>query len=151
MRLTAKLKSKDNFLVFEPFGNTERLLCEKVYDLNIKDYKSSRSLEQNKMLWGLVQAISKETQNDEMDIYIAGLEHCNAKSEFIVALPETEQSLKKVFRAVKAVGKSFLGLQEAITYQCWLGSSKFNVEEMTQLIQYFKDLAQELGIESEEQ
>lgn len=146
--MRAKLKQKDNLLIFEPFGNTERLLCEKVYE--IKEYKSNRSNEQNRLMWAIIQSISKSTQNDEMDVYIAGLEHANVKPEFIAGLPDIENDLKKVFRAVKPFGTVLTEEgKELVRYKVYIGSSKFNTNEMTMLVNYFIQKAQELGIESE--
>jgi len=146
MRINAELKQQNNELIFEPFGYTGRLELNKKYSLDIKDYKSSRSLEQNALLWKLIQSISKATGNDEMDVYISGLEHCEVKSDLIVGLPETEPSLRKAFRAVKIMGKSFIGFQEALIFKVYFGSSKFDVSEMNKLIEYFEGLANELGI-----
>jgi len=96
MRINSKLlTSKNGLLVFEPFGYRQDIEPDKLYSLDIKEYKSNRSLEQNRMMWGIIQQIATVTGNDEMSIYISGLEHANAKYDFIAALPEAETSLKK--------------------------------------------------------
>ena len=151
MRINAELKQQDDKLIFEPFGHTGRLELNKKYSLDIKDYKSSRSLEQNAFMWKIIQSISKTTHNDDMDVYIGGLEHCNASSEFIAGLPQIEQSLKKVFRAVKIVGTTKLNQSDGLIYKCYIGSSKFDTAEMTKLVEYFIGLARELGIRLEKE
>lgn len=151
MRINTKLLAIRNGLyLFEPFGLKQDLEPSKLYTLDIKEYKSNRSLEQNRMMWGIIQQISTVTGNDEMSIYISGLEHANAKYEFIAALPETETSLKKVFRAISPLGTLVTpkGV-ELVTYKCYIGSSKFDTGEMTRLIDYFITKAQEVGINIE--
>jgi len=147
MRIQGKLKRcSHNVLSFEIPYNVN-LELGKDYRLDIKPYKDSRSLRQNSLLWGLIQQISDETGNDPMDIYIAALENSNAKYEYIAALPEAEDSLKKVFRAVKPCG-TFTSPKNVgmVTYKCWIGSSKYDTAEMTTLIDYVIAKAEELNI-----
>jgi hypothetical protein len=150
MRMTGKVKSKDNFIEIEPFGNTERLELDKVYDIDFKEYKSKRSIEQNKLLWKLIQSISKASDSDVMDTYIDGLEHCNAKSDIDYS-QTLEQMQGKKYRAFKFLTNATLTNGTILgVYKVWFGSSKFNVSEMTQLIRYFQDLAMSYGINVEE-
>jgi len=147
MRIQGKLKRcSHNVLSFEiPYNISLEL--GKDYALEIKPYKSSRSLKQNALLWGLIQQMSDETGNDPMDIYVSALESANAKFEYIAALPQTEDSLRKVFRAVKPIS-TFMSNKgvEMVTYKCWIGSSRFDKDEMTKLIDYVLQKASEMGI-----
>lgn len=152
MRINCKLTTQENsLLVLEVFGYKPKLEAGKLYSLDIKEYKSNRSLEQNRLMWAIIQQIASVTKMDEMDIYIAGLLHAKAKYTFLGGLEEVENELKKNFRAVKAYGtfKTEEG-KELIRYQCFYGSSKFNTKEMTTLVNYFTGKAYELGIETEE-
>lgn len=146
MKITATLLDNAGNLTFEPFGYSERLLVGEKYTLEVKPYKSSRSLEQNSLLWKLIHSIAKVSYNDEMDIYISGLEELGVKTELLIALPETEPSLKKGFRAIKQLNPTFIGFQEAFVYKVYIGSSKFNTAEMNQLISFFEGQANDLGI-----
>lgn len=147
MRIRGKLKRcSHNTVSFEIPYNVE-LELGKDYTLDIKPYKSSRSLEQNSLLWGLIQKLSDETGNDPMDIYIAALENANAKYEYIAALPQAEDDLRRVFRAVKPLGTmiSPKGV-ELIQYKVWIGSSKYDVVQMTTLIDYVYQKAADMNI-----
>ena len=147
MKLKGKLKRcSHNVITFEIPYNV-KLDLGKDYTLEVKPYKSSRSLEQNSLLWGIIQQISDETGNDPMDIYIAALENANAKYDYIAALPQAEDDLKKVFRAVKPLGTMMTpkGV-EMTTFKVWIGSSKFDCAEMTKLIDYVISRAEELNI-----
>jgi hypothetical protein len=154
LKLTATLKKISLYtLEFEPLYGFQGLVTGLVYDLDIKEHKANRSLEQNRMIWGIIQQIAQKTGNDEMDIYISGLEAANVKYEFILALPETETALKRTFRAVKPYGTRLVKVGEKelemVCYKCYIGSSKMDTQEMTLLLDYFIRLAAENGIEFE--
>jgi len=70
----------------------------KLYSIEIKEPKSKRSLQQNKMLWELIHKIAKEQNQDDMEVYCTLLERADAKSDYILARPETEEGLRKTFR-----------------------------------------------------
>jgi hypothetical protein len=147
MKFSANLTQiKEGILVLDA-GYDIPLEAGKRYTVSISPYKSSRSLEQNRLMWKLIQEIAKHTGNDEMDIYISGLEKANAKCDFIMALPETEDNLRRVYRAVKVMGTREYNDKLMYVFKCYVGSSKFNTEEMTFLIEHFLTLATEYGIE----
>lgn len=126
---------------------------DKTYSVEIKEVKSARSLQQNKYLWALLAEIDKELNgersNDEWSIYIQALERAGAKYEYIGALPEAEDMIKKNFRAIKFIKKIDLNGVEGNMYKCFIGSSKMDVKEMGMLIDTVLDMAMELGIETD--
>lgn len=145
--LKGKLKQvKDGFITFKIPYNVS-LELGKDYEINIKPYKSKRSLEQNNMLWGIIQQISDKTGNDLMDIYIDALIKAGAKMEIVAILPKAEDMLRKQFRAVKPIGTitTDTGL-EMLQFMCFSGSSKMNTKEMTKLIETVMSIADELDI-----
>lgn len=105
----------------------------KLYE--VKEYKSKRSNEQNKMLWKLIHLIAKEKLQDDMEVYIAILEKADAKSDYIIAMPETENELKKNFRAVKFIRQQLVNQTTMNVYKVYIGSSKMNTKEMTELLE----------------
>ena len=147
MKLKARLKQvNNNSLTFEISHNVE-LELDKDYTLNIEPYKSKRSLEQNNLLWGIIQQISDKTGNDLMDIYIDALKRAGAKVEILAILPKAEDALRKEFRAVKPIGKITTddGI-EMLQFFCFWGSSKMNTGEMTKLIECTLQIADECGV-----
>ena len=64
MKIQAKLKRLSNNLITFELPYNIKLELGKDYTIDIKPYKSSRSLEQNALLWGLIQQISNETGNE---------------------------------------------------------------------------------------
>ena len=112
----------------------------------ITKYVKNRSLDSNRMFWGILQKIAEETDKDLMDLYITLLEQSNAKYEFLLVLPETIEELKKVFRAVKVLEyRDYNGKQMAVI-KAYIGSSKFNTKEMKKLIDKALQMASENNI-----
>ena len=57
---------------------------DKVYLCEVKEPRSQRSIQQNKMLWQLIHLIAKETYQDDMEIYCSLLERADALSDYII-------------------------------------------------------------------
>ena len=118
----------------------------KYYICEIKTPKSRRSLEQNKLLWKLINAIAKETKQDDMEVYCAALEKANALSDYIITATEMEDALRKTFRGVRFIRKQEVNGKESNIYKVYLGSSKMNTKEMTELLSIVIQICAELGI-----
>src|SRR5690625_4565114 len=79
----------------------------KRYEVDIKEYKSKRSLEQNRYLWLLITEIAKKenggiaNQDNITATYCNLLEKANAKFEFILCSPDAIKEFKKRFRAIR--------------------------------------------------
>lgn len=124
-------------------------------EVDVKQYKSKRSKDQNAMLWSLLTKIaihisgSKEKLVVEQ-IYCDMLEEANAHYEYLLAPKNTEEGLRKSFRAVREVGTRKVGDKELIMYKVFVGSSKYDTKEMTDLIDTVIRRCDELGIKDSE-
>lgn len=147
MKLIAEIqKADDGVIVVNYEGFIPELDLSKMYDIEIKEHKSKRSIEANRMFWGILQQIKEVTDNDLMDLYISVLEKADVKHDFLMVLPETLDQLKKVFRAVKVLEyREYNGKQMAVI-KAYIGSSKFNTKEMSLLIDKAIQMASENGI-----
>lgn len=119
---------------------------DKYYICEIKTPKSVRSIEQNKLLWKLINAIAKETKQDDMEVYCAALEKANALSDYIITATEMEDALRKTFRGVRFIRTQEVNGKESNIYKVYLGSSKMNTKEMTELLNIVIQICAELGI-----
>ena len=132
----------------------EMMDANKDLSVEIKVAKSNRSLRQNAMLWSLIEKIAIEQSGskrsiDTMDVYCDLLEQANCVSDYVLAKDDSE--LKKVYRAVRFVGEREIvsNTGEIITlnlYKVFMGSSKFNTKEMTELIECALDVCSLLDI-----
>ena len=123
-----------------------KLDMDKLFVVEIKEPKSKRSLEQNKMLWQLIHAIAKETHQDDMEVYCACLERADALSDYIITAYDMEDELRKCFRGVRFVRTQEVNGKECNIYKVYIGSSKMDTKEMTELIDVTLQLCDELGI-----
>ena len=123
-----------------------KLDMDKLYVVEIKEPKSKRSIEQNKMLWQLIHAIAKQTHQDDMEVYCALLERADALSDYIITAYDMEDELRKCFRGVRFVRKQEVNGKECNIYKVYIGSSKMNTKEMTELLDITLQLCGELGI-----
>ena len=123
-----------------------KLDMDKLYQIEIKEPKSKRSLEQNKLLWKLINKIAKETYQDDMEIYCTALERADALSDYVITAIDIEGSLRKSFRGVKFVRMQEVNGKDCYVYKVYLGSSKMNVKEMNELLEIVFQMCGELGI-----
>ena len=121
---------------------------DKLYVVEVKEPKSKRSIQQNKMLWQLIHTIAKETHQDDMDVYCACLERADAKSDYIITAFDMEDDLRKCFRGVRFMRKQEVNGKECNIYKVYIGSSKMNTKEMTELIEITMQIASEFGIDT---
>ena len=123
-----------------------KLDLEKIYLVEIKEPKSKRSLEQNKLLWSLIHKIAKETLQDDMEVYCTALERADALSDYVITASDMEVALRKSFRGVKFIRMQEVNNKECYVYKVYLGSSKMNTKEMTELLEIVFQMCSELGI-----
>ena len=128
-----------------------KLDMDKTYICEIKEPKSKRSLEQNKLLWKLIHRIAKETYQSDEDVYCAVLERADALSDYVITAVDMEEALRKSFRGVKFIRMQEVNGKDCFVYKVYLGSSKMNTAEMNELIEITMQICGELGIDTREE
>lgn len=124
-----------------------KLDLTKLYQIDIKEYKHRRSIEQNKKLWVLIHEIARATHNDEFEVYCSILEKANIKTDYIITAINMEETLKKSFRAVKFIRMQEVNGKDCYVYKVYIGSSKMNTTEMSELLDITLNICGELGID----
>lgn len=149
MKITAEIQKFEQGLLIANYEEfiTEEIDLNKRYTIEIKPYKSKRSLEQNKTAWLMIEKISEVTQNNKWVIYREALKNANQEPEFILALPDAEKSLKQVYRVVEALDETREINGKSLTiFKCWIGSSKLDTLHFSKFIDYLMRLCSEYGI-----
>jgi hypothetical protein len=123
-----------------------KLDMDKLFICEVKEPKSKRSLEQNKMLWQLIHSIAKKQNQDDMEVYCACLERADALSDYIITAYDMEDELRKCFRGVRFIRKQEVNGKECNIYKVYIGSSKMDTKEMTELLDITLQICAELGI-----
>lgn len=126
-----------------------KLEMDKLYICEVKQPKSHRSLEQNRLLWKLIHSIAKETYQDDMDVYCAVLEKADALSDYVITATDMEDALRRSFRGVRFVRMQEVNGKECYVYKVYIGSSKMDTKEMTELLEVTMQICEGLGIPTE--
>lgn len=117
--------------------------------ITIEVYKSKRSIEQNRLMWRLLEIMATEQGLNSWDCYIDIIEDFGAKYEFIECIKEAVPTLKEMFRAIKIVEERKDG--KTVMCKVFTGSSQYNTAEMTTLIEsIFRRLA-EMGVSADKE
>ena len=124
-----------------------KLDMSKLYTCEVKEPTAKRSLEQNRLLWKLLHLIAKETRQDDMDVYCSVLERADALSDYVITATDMGEALRKTFRGVRFVRMQEVNGRECFVYKVYIGSSKMNTKEMTELLDVTLQLCGELGID----
>jgi len=141
VRITGKIK--------DIIPDLLKLDMDKLFVVEVKEPKSKRSLEQNRMLWQLIHSIAKKQHQDDMEVYCALLERADALSDYIITAYDMEDDLRKCFRGVRFIRKQEVNGKECNIYKVYIGSSKMNTKEMTELLDITLQVCAELGIPTE--
>ena len=126
-----------------------KLDMNKIYICEVKEPKSKRSLQQNRLLWKLIHKIAKATYQDDNEVYCAILERADALSDYVITAMEMEDALRHSFRGVKFMRKQEVNGRECYVYKVYIGSSKMSTKEMTELLDTTLQICGELGISTE--
>ena len=130
---------------------TENLNEDETYSIEIKKWKDKRTLDQNSLLWGLINEIDKTingvaTPDSEMSIYISALLKAGAKYTTMVVDKKAEMMLREKFRAIQFL-HNFAKDENYGVYRVYYGSSKMTKEEFALLIDAIKQIGYECGVE----
>lgn len=126
-----------------------KMEMDKLYICDIKEPKSKRSLQQNRLLWKLIHNIAKATYQDDMDVYCAVLERADALSDYVMTATDMESELRHCFRGVKFIRTQEVNGKECYIYKVYIGSSKMDTKEMTQLLDIVFQICGEYCIPTE--
>lgn len=123
-----------------------KLDMDKLYICEVKEPKSKRTIQQNKMLWQLIHSIAKKQGQDYMEVYCACLERADALSDYIITAYDMEDELRECFRGVRFIRKQEVNGNDCNIYKVYIGSSKMSTKEMTELLDITLQICAELGI-----
>ena len=121
------------------------------------DYASKkRSLDQNSLLWGLLNEEAKALSGGRKDkeitaekLYYQALNDYGTDT-FVCVKSGCEKELKKVYKKVYIIDKFMLKGEEWLKCRCVIGSSNYTTKEMSDLIEGVLDDIVKAGIDTQE-
>lgn len=140
----------------EKLIGTKSELIKQILDLKFEDndflkaeitrIKDKKTLQQNRYMWELIGQIAQKQNQDEMEVYCQALQEANAKYTWLEGLPEIKEKLLQVYRAVQITRyEERFGKKFAI-FKCYEGTSKYDKQEMMELLEIIIGWAEELDI-----
>ena len=115
--------------------------------------KNKRTLDQNALMWRLLTIYADAINGGRRggitpeDLYMRMLSKYGI-AEFLMVLPEAEDTLKEAFRVVQKVDTRMYNGVEMCVFKCYFGSSKYDTKEMSNLIDGIFDELAEIGIDA---
>lgn len=111
--------------------------------IEVKRYREKRSLSANAYFWVLCEKIAQRIRSTKETVYLLMLREAGQFVDLEVA-EQAAEMLKRVYRYTEELGKA----EGKTMVRCYLGSSGYDTEEMSRLIDHTVDEAQALGIET---
>ena len=156
MKLSFK-KDKFNFLLPQILEFIASLKEDKVYNLEIKEYRKNRSINANNLSWKLTDdladvlvlrgvKISKEECHAEM-IFRYGQVMLDENGEQVVYSTSQEVAMPEFFPYAKAIGESELNGKTFTHYRIYRGSHTYDSHEFSIFLTGIIEECKEQGIE----
>lgn len=109
------------------------IIQDKVYDIEISLHRNKRSLDANALFWKCVQGLAQELRTSKDEMYLSLLERYG-DYEFLIVKPQAVKEASKLFRIAREHGLIKVGSGQGMQLQVWVGSSHYNTEQMSRLI-----------------
>lgn len=119
----------------------------KEYVAELKIHRNKRSLDANAYLWVLLQKLAEVLKTTKDELYLEKLRQYGQFTHVIVK-PEIVEKVKQEWRIAEEVGPIKVNGQEGVQVRCYFGSSTYNTQEMSVLIDGVVNDCKEQGIET---
>nr|DAR01076.1 MAG TPA: NinB protein [Caudoviricetes sp.] len=118
---------------------------EKQYIIEVKQKRKDRSLDANAALWALLGEMAAKLRTSKDELYMEMLSRYGVFTHVVVK-PAVVDRVKAEWRTVRVLGEVVINGQTGIQLQCYFGSSTYNTEEFSRLLDGVISDAKELGI-----
>lgn len=118
---------------------------DKAYTVEIKQKRKNRSLDANAALWVLLGEMAAKLRTSKDELYLEMLSRYGVFTHVVVK-PNVVDRVKAEWRTVRELGEVTINGQTGIQLQCYFGSSTYNTQEFTRLLDGVISEARELGI-----
>ena len=122
-------------------------LHDKELEITVKKWREKRSLDANAYLWVLIGKIADALRESKEDIYFDSLK-CYGQGGAVSVEERFADDFRRSYKYHEELGKSDLNGKTFVHFRFLVGSSEYNTEEMSILIDGFVREAKNLGIET---
>ena len=124
----------------------DKIKDEQKLSIEAVKYRKKRSLSANAMLWACLGEIATVLRTDKWDVYLLMLKRYG-RFTYICVKPNVVEAVKSQWRECEEVGKITLNGQEAVQLLCYFGSSTYNTQEMSVLLDGVISEMKEIGLQ----
>ena len=125
---------------FTPFIDN---LIDKELEIEIKEYKEKRSLNANALLWKLCNELGNKLRLSKEETYLNMLKHYG-QSEIISVRADVD--VNGYFKYFEEIGQGKINGKNFTHYKIFKGSSEYDTQEMSILLDGVVQEAKDLGI-----
>lgn len=118
---------------------------DKTYTVEIKQKRKVRSLNANAALWVLLGEMAAKLRTSKDELYLEMLTRYGVFTHVVVK-PNVVDRVKAEWRTLRELGEVTINGQTGIQLQCYFGSSTYNTQEFTRLLDGVISEAREMGI-----
>lgn len=124
----------------------ELLECEKL-SIEVKKFRQKRSLDANALLWHCLGLLAIALRADKWDIYLQMLKRYG-KYTYICVKPNVVNAVKAQWRESEVIGEVNINGQTATQMLCYFGSSTYDTQEFSVLLDGVISEMAEMGLET---
>lgn len=120
--------------------------CEKLAIKAVK-HRERRSLDANALLWKCIGDIASALRTDKWDIYLQMLKRYGQYT-YICVKPRMVDAVRAQWRETEVVGEVDINGQKAVQMLVYFGSSTYNTQEFSVLLDGVISEMREMGLET---
>ena len=124
----------------------DKIKDEQKLSIEAVKYRKKRSLSANALLWACLGEIATVLRTDKWEVYLLMLKRYG-KFTYICVKPNVVEAVKAQWRECEEVGSITLNGQEAVQLLCYFGSSTYNTQEMSVLLDGVISEMKEIGLQ----
>lgn len=114
--------------------------------LKVSKWREKRSVDANRMLWACLGQIASVLRTDKWEVYLLMLKRYG-KFTYIVVRESAVEAMKRQWRESEVIGEVVVNGQKGIQMLCYFGSSTYDTQEFSVLLDGVISEMKELGLQ----
>lgn len=115
--------------------------------ITAKKYREKRSLDANATLWYCLDKIAAALGTDKWNVYLQMLRRYG-KFTHVIVKQQAVEAMKRQWRECEIVGDITVNGQNAVQMLCYFGSSTYNTQEFSRLLDGAISEMKEMGLDT---
>lgn len=120
---------------------------DKPLNIEIKQFREGRSKDANALLWACIGEIAVALRTDKWSVYLLMLKRYGQYT-YICVPPQAVDMVKRQWREVEEIGDIKINGRDAIQLLCYYGSSTYNTQQFSVLLDGVISEMKEIGLET---